>query len=222
MINYQFIEGDNMKNEVIKVKDKKSTNIVWSSGKVTYEERCINLNQNGLVVWLTGLSGSGKSTIAIEVEKELIKLGKSVYRLDGDNIRHGLCSDLSFKEEDRNENIRRIAEVAALFKDAGLIVLVACISPYQKMREFAREKAGKNNFIEVYIKADIETCTKRDPKGLYMKAKEGEISNFTGISSEYDGPKNPDLTIDTTVLTIKESVINVLDMIVKKEVALCQ
>lgn len=200
----------------IYVKKKKSTNIVWSSGKVTYDDRCHNLGQKGLVVWFTGLSGAGKSTIAIEVEKELIKLGRAVYRLDGDNIRHGLCSDLGFSVEDRNENVRRIAEVAALFKDAGLIILVSCISPIKKMREFARQKVGKGDFIEVYIKADIETCVKRDTKGLYKKAQKGEIINFTGISSAYEEGESVDLIIDTDILTVKESVSKVLDFIVKE------
>lgn len=174
------------------------------------------MGQKGLVVWFTGLSGSGKSTIAVEVEKELIKFGKVVYRLDGDNIRHGLCSDLGFSVEDRNENVRRIAEAAALFKDSGLIILVSCISPIKKMREFARVKAGKENFIEVYVKADIETCAKRDTKGLYKKAKRGEISNFTGISSEYEEPDKPDLIIDTTILNVKDASFRVLDIIVKE------
>ena len=182
-------------------------------GKVSYKDRSKNLGQEGLVVWFTGLSASGKSTIAVELEKELIKQGKAVYRLDGDNIRHGLSSDLGFSKEDRDENIRRIAEVAALFKDAGLIVLASFISPYQSMRDFARQKAGDNNFIEVYVKADIETCAKRDPKGLYEKAKKGEIEDFTGISAPYEEPVNPDLVIDTDKLTIDESVEKLLEII---------
>ncbi|ADL13553.1 adenylyl-sulfate kinase [Acetohalobium arabaticum] len=187
-----------------------NSNIVWHEGKITYEDRCKNLEQKGIVVWFTGLSGSGKSTIAVEVERELIKTGKAVYRLDGDNIRHGLNSDLGFSEEDRNENIRRIAEVAALMKDAGLITLASFISPFQEMRKFACKKAGEENFIEVYVKADVETCAQRDPKGLYDKAKQGEIDNFTGISSPYEEPKNPELVIDTTKLSIQESVQKVL------------
>ncbi|MCG8485303.1 MAG: adenylyl-sulfate kinase, partial [Clostridia bacterium] len=152
--------------------------MTWQEGKVIYEDRCENLKQPGLVVWFTGLSGSGKSTIAVEAEKELIKQGKVVYRLDGDNIRHGLNCDLGFSEEDRAENIRRIAEVAALFKDACLITLISCISPYEKMRQFAKKTIGEGHFIEVYVKADIETCMKRDPKGLYEKVKDKEIKNF--------------------------------------------
>jgi adenylylsulfate kinase len=197
----------------IKGEEKKSRNIAWRNGKVTYEDRCYILGQEGLVVWFTGISGAGKSTIAVEVERELVKLSKCVYRLDGDDIRHGICSDLDFTEADRNENIRRIAETAALLKDAGLIVLVSCISPYKRMREFAREKVGTENFIEVYVKADVETCIKRDPKGLYDKALRGEIRNFTGLSSQYEEPLKPDLIIDTINLSIKESVMKVMGAI---------
>ncbi|MTI65583.1 MAG: adenylyl-sulfate kinase [Firmicutes bacterium] len=197
----------------MKFNKEKSKNIVWHEGKITYSDRCQNLGQEGLVIWFTGLSGSGKSTIAVEVEKELIKKGKAVYRLDGDNVRHGLNSDLGFSKEDRNENIRRIVEVAALFKDAGLITLASFISPYKKMRNFAREKVGKENFIEVYVKADVETCSKRDPKGLYEKAKKGEIKDFTGISSPYEEPENPDVIIDSDKLSIKESTNKILEVI---------
>ncbi|SKA08879.1 adenylyl-sulfate kinase [Selenihalanaerobacter shriftii] len=189
-------------------------NIVWHEGKVTYEDRCKNLGQEGLVVWFTGLSGSGKSTIAVEVEKELLKQGKAVYRLDGDNVRHGLNSDLGFAKKDRDENIRRIAEVAALFKDAGLITLASFISPFQEMRDFARERAGVDSFIEVYVKADVETCDERDPKGLYEKAKQGEIDDFTGVSSPYEEPENPDIVIDTVELTVEDSVEKILEVIV--------
>lgn len=188
-------------------------NIVWHEGKVTYEERCQVLGQRGLVVWFTGLSGSGKSTIAVELEKELLKRNKVVYRLDGDNIRFGLNSDLGFSEKDRNENIRRITEVAELFRHAGLIVLVSFISPYRKMRELARERIGQDNFLEVYVKADIATCALRDPKGLYAKAEAGEIKNFTGISDVYEEPEIPDLVLDTTHLTVEESVKVLLDKI---------
>ena len=193
-----------------------NSNLKWHKGKVTYNGRCRLLNQKGLIVWFTGLSGSGKSTIAVELEKELNARGKAVYRLDGDNIRHGLNSDLGFSEEDRNENIRRIAEAAALFKDAGLITLVSFISPYRKMREFAKTKAEKDGFIEVYIKASPETCAQRDPKGLYKKAAQGEIDNFTGVTSPYEEPEDPDLIIDTTRLTLKESARKVLELTLVK------
>ena len=194
------------------VKDQ-NTNIFWQPGKVSYKERCCNLHQKGVVVWFTGLSGAGKSTIAIEVEKELLKIGKATYILDGDNIRHGLNVDLGFTQEDRNENIRRIAEVAALFKDAGLIILVCCISPNGKMRSFAREKAGNNDFIEIYVKADLGTCSARDPKGLYAKAKREEICDFTGITAPYEEPASPELIIDTTQLSLEKSVSRVLNAI---------
>lgn len=195
-------------------KDKmaEDKNLVWHEGDITYEERCKNLGQQGKVVWFTGLSGSGKSTIAVEVEKELLKKGKAVYRLDGDNIRHGLNSDLGFSAADRDENIRRIAEVAALFREAGLIVLASFISPYQKMRDFARQRA-KGDFIEVHVKADVKTCAQRDPKGLYEKAKKGEIENFTGVSAPYEEPKDPELVIDTTELSVEEAVSKVLNKI---------
>ena len=195
-------------------KNQEDKNIVWHEGDINYQDRCKNLGQQGKVVWLTGLSGSGKSTIAVEVEKELLKRGKAVYRLDGDNIRHGLNSDLGFSAEDRDENIRRIAEVAALFRDAGMIVLASFISPYQKMRDFARERA-EGDFIEVYVKADVETCASRDPKGLYEKAKKGEIENFTGVSAPYEEPEDPEVVIDTAELSVEESVKKVLNTIVK-------
>ncbi len=188
-------------------------NIVWHEGKVKFDDRCRNLNQLGQVVWFTGLSASGKSTIAIEVEKKLIERGKAAYRLDGDNVRHGLNNDLGFSPEDRNENIRRISEVAALFKNAGVITLAAFISPYRQVRDEARNKIGDKYFHEVYVKADVETCAERDPKGLYDKAFKGEIDNFTGVSAPYEEPDNPELVIDTRKLNIKESVNKVLNII---------
>lgn len=191
-----------------------NNNLTWSQGKVSYEERCKLLHQKGLVVWFTGISGAGKSTIAIEVEKQLNLLGRLSYRLDGDNIRQNLCSDLSFSERDRNENIRRVVETAFLFKDAGVITLVSLISPFQKMREFARERIGKDSFLEVYIKADIETCIARDPKGLYKKATEGRINNFTGISDDYEEPLNPDIIINTMNTNINNSSIKIVNKII--------
>jgi len=190
-------------------------NLVWHKGKVEYEDRCKVINQKGLVIWLTGISGSGKSTIAVELEKELTRIGKLVYRLDGDNVRQGLCSDLGFSEEDRNENIRRISEVAQLFKDSGVITLVSFISPLKFMRKFARDRIGTDAFIEVYVKASVETCIKRDTKGMYKKAIAGQIKNFTGISATYESPENPDIVIDTENLTIDESVIIILNHIKK-------
>ena len=168
-------------------------NIVWHPNKVTGEDRARVLGQRGLVVWFTGLSGSGKATIAVEVEKRLTDAGRAAYLLDGDNIRHGINSDLGFSDEDRNENIRRIGEIAALFRDAGIITLVSFISPFRRMRRVARERAGEGNFIEVYVSTDFETCRQRDPKGLYQK----DIKNFTGKDSSYEAPENPEIVLDT-------------------------
>jgi adenylylsulfate kinase len=190
-----------------------SSNLSWSASKVTYGERCNLLNQRGVVVWFTGISGAGKSTIAIEVERELINKGRLTYRLDGDNVRYGLCSDLGFSDNDRNENIRRLAEMASLFRHAGFITLVSLISPYRHMREFAKKTIGADSYVEVYIKADINTCIARDPKGLYKKALEGKINHFTGISSEYEEPENPDIFIDTAQTDIKAAAMKIIHAI---------
>jgi adenylylsulfate kinase len=190
----------------------KNENIVWQQNKVSREERERVLGQAGLVVWFTGLSGSGKSTIAVELEKMLNEKGYAVYLLDGDNIRHGINSDLGFSDEDRNENIRRIGEVAALFCDAGIITLAAFISPFQRMREFARERIGTENFIEVYVSTDFETCCKRDPKGLYQK----NIKNFTGKDSVYEAPLHPEVVLDTVGTTPTECAKIVYDEICKR------
>ncbi|RCW52268.1 adenylyl-sulfate kinase [Halanaerobium sp. ST460_2HS_T2] len=188
-------------------------NIKWHSGEIDKAAREELLGQQGMVLWFTGLSGSGKSTIAVEVEKELYRRGRASYRLDGDNLRFGLNKDLGFTAEDRQENIRRIGEVAALFADAGLITLASFISPYKAGREAARQAAGTENFKEIYVKASVEACAERDPKGLYEKAKKGEIENFTGISAPYEVPENPDLIVDTEKLSLKESVELVLSLI---------
>ncbi|HBN83901.1 MAG TPA: adenylyl-sulfate kinase [Clostridiales bacterium] len=195
---------------------KKGTNIVWSSDQVSYENRCKIFGQKGLVVWFTGLSGSGKSAIAIELQKRLTEEGFAGYRLDGDNIRHGLNADLGFGEADRDENIRRIAEVAALFQDAGLVTLVSFISPYEKMRSFAKSKTREDSFFLVYVKASLETCINRDVKGLYKKALAGEISDFTGVSAPYEEPEHPDLILDTDTITLEECVKTLFDIISKK------
>lgn len=195
------------------VSGNKNENIVWHHNKVTYEERCTVLGQKGVVVWFTGLSGSGKSTVAVELEKLLNHAGKAVYLLDGDNIRCGINSDLGFTDEDRNENIRRISEIAALFRDAGLITLVSFISPFREMRRFAREKAGEGNFIEVYVDTDLKTCMERDPKGLYKK----QIQNFTGKDSAYEPPLHPELVLDTVKYTPCECAEQVFERIIKRE-----
>lgn len=189
---------------------QKATNVHWHEHKVIREEREKLLNQKGAVLWFTGLSGSGKSTVANEVAYKLHKMGKLTYLLDGDNIRHGLNKNLGFSPEDREENIRRISEVANLFADAGVIALTAFISPYRKDRNFCRELVGKGRFIEVFAKASLETCEKRDPKGLYKKAREGIIKEFTGISAPYEEPENPELIVDTDKETIEESAEKVI------------
>ena len=190
----------------------KNENVVWHSSKVSHEERCAVLNQEGIIVWFTGLSGSGKSTIAVELEKLLNDAGRAVYLLDGDNIRCGINSDLGFSDDDRNENIRRISEIAALFQDAGIITLVPFISPFRKMRQFAREKAGEGNFIEVYVNTDFETCRQRDPKGLYKK----QIKHFTGKDSSYEAPVCPEITLDTVQNSPYECAKQVYDVIMEK------
>lgn len=192
--------------------DGRNENIIWHDGKVSYEDRCAVLKQRGLVVWFTGLSGSGKSTVAVELEKMLNDAGKAVYLLDGDNIRCGINSDLGFSDEDRNENIRRISEIAALFQDAGMVTLVSFISPFRKMRQFAREKAGEGNFIEVYVNTDFETCMERDPKGLYKK----KIDHFTGKDSSYEEPLNPEIVLDTVGHTPCECAKQVYDEICRR------
>mgnify|MGYP001073026932 FL=1 len=164
------------------------------------------LNQKGKVVWLTGLSGSGKTTIALQLEKELYKLGFLVQILDGDNIRAGINNNLSFSEDDRTENIRRIAEVSKLFLNCGVITINCFVSPTIKMRQIAKKIIGKENYYEIFINADLETCEKRDVKGLYKKARNGEIKNFTGIDSQYEKPNNPSLEVNTSQLSIDQSI----------------
>jgi adenylylsulfate kinase len=181
--------------------DVKATNVTWHEGHVTREERAALLKQQGCTIWFTGLSGSGKSTIACRLEQKLIARGKLAYRLDGDNIRHGLSRNLGFSAEDRAENIRRIGEVARLFADAGLIVIVSFISPYHRDRDAVRASAAAGDFIEVFVKASLDTVERRDPKGLYKKARAGLIQNFTGINDPYEPPANPEVIVDTEQLS---------------------
>ncbi len=197
--------------------DKADQDLVWHSGQVSYANRCQLLQQKGLVIWFTGLSGAGKSTIAVAVEKKLTGMNRLVYRLDGDNVRSGLNSDLGFTKADRDENIRRMAEVAKLFKDAAIITLVAAISPYAAMRSFARETIGFHDFIEVYVKADVEECIRRDPKGFYARALQGDINGFTGVADPYEEPQNPDILIDTMQLSIEEATDMVLDYLIDRD-----
>jgi adenylyl-sulfate kinase len=163
------------------------------------------------VVWLTGLSGSGKSTIANDLERELFNLGKHAFVLDGDKIRHGLCSDLAFSPKDRKENIRRVGEVAKLFADAGIICVTAFISPYRSDRELVRNMMEPGRFVEVYVNAPIEVCEQRDPKGLYVKARANLIKDFTGVSAPYEAPETPEMELHTDKLSAAESVARILD-----------
>jgi len=186
-------------------------NTTWHRSQVLPAERAKLLRQEPATVWLTGLSGAGKSTIAFELEKRLVAAGHSAFVLDGDNIRHGLCRDLGFSPEFRHENIRRIAEVAKLFNDAGLLVIAAFISPFLRDRAMAREIIGPERFIEAHLCADIGICEARDPKGLYRKARAGEIPEFTGITSPYEAPERPALTVDTGRMTVEASVNAIMD-----------
>jgi bifunctional enzyme CysN/CysC len=190
----------------------KSTNITAVAHRVTNPQRVARNGHTGGVLWLTGLSGAGKSTIAMAVEQELFRRGYQAYVLDGDNVRRGLNSNLDFSPEDRAENIRRVGEVAALFADSGQIVVTAFISPYRTDRQRARAAAG-SGFHEIYIKASLATCEKRDPKGLYRRARTGEIAEFTGVTAPYEMPESPELTIDTDRLSIEQSVARVLEYV---------
>lgn len=174
------------------------------------------LKQRGLMIWFTGLSGSGKSTIAIALERELQNRGLLCRILDGDNIRSGINNNLGFSEEDRVENIRRIAEVGKLFVDTGIITIAAFISPNKRLREMAANIIGKNDFVEVYVSTPLEECERRDVKGLYAKARRGEIKNFTGISAPFEEPAHPDLSLDTSKLSLEESVMKLLDLIIPR------
>ncbi len=189
----------------------KSENIYWSRGKVTARQREMRNGHNGCVIWLTGLSSAGKSTIATELERELFNLGRHVYVLDGDNMRHGLCSNLGFSPADRAENIRRVGEVAKLFSDAGVICITAFISPYRADRDFVRGILPESKFVEVYVNAPLEVCERRDPKGLYAKARAHEIKEFTGVSAPYEAPLRPEIELRTDELTVAESVARIIE-----------
>jgi adenylylsulfate kinase len=188
------------------VTEVRSTNITWHPGHVTREERERLLRQRGATVWLTGLSGSGKSSIAVAAEKALVENGHAAYVLDGDNIRHGLNKNLGFSPADRSENIRRIGEVAKLFTDAGLLVFTSFISPYRADRDAVRALFAPGDFLEVFVSASVEVCESRDVKGLYRKARAGEIPEFTGVSAPYEPPERPELVLDTARQTLEESV----------------
>src|SRR5258706_15089399 len=187
-----------------------STNLTWHEGPAPRAARQRLLNQKGVTIWFTGLSASGKSTIACLLEKMLIERGKLAYRLDGDNVRHGLNKNLGFSAEDRSENIRRIGEVAKLFTDAGVIVLASFVSPYKKDRDTVRASLKPGEFIEVYVEVSIEEAAKRDPKGLYKKARAGELKNFTGVDDPYDAPTKPEILIATERVTPQEATAQIL------------
>jgi len=186
----------------------KATHLTWHEGQVSRDQRYDNLGQRGGTLWMTGLSGSGKSTIAVALEQRLHALGRHAYRLDGDNIRMGLCSNLGFSAEDRSENIRRIGEVSKLFADAGLIVINSFISPYARQRTWVRElhEAAGLPFYEVFIHVPLAVAEARDPKGLYRKARAGEITHFTGIDDPFEAPVDPALELRTDVMSVEQSV----------------
>ena len=187
-----------------------NSNIVWQTYKVNKANRSEQKRQQPCILWFTGLSGSGKSTLANALEQRLFELNHHTYLLDGDNVRHGLNKDLGFSDQDRQENIRRIGELSALFVDAGMLVLAAFISPFRAERQMVRELVGPGEFVEIYVATPLSTCELRDPKGLYKKARAGEIRNFTGIDSDYEVPSNPELLIDTSVLDLDEAVMEII------------
>ena len=197
-----------------------ATNITWHDGSVTAQERWSNLGQKGATLWMTGLSASGKSTIAVALEQVLIQRGHHAYRLDGDNIRHGLNKNLAFSAADRAENIRRIGEVAKLFTDAGLITITSFISPYRADRDLVRKlhADAKLPFLEVFVDCDINVAEERDPKGLYKQARAGEIKGFTGIDDPYEAPNQAELHLKTHELSIAESVERLLDLLEREGV----
>jgi adenylylsulfate kinase len=188
-------------------------NIVWHRATVTRERREAQNGHKSCVLWFTGLSGAGKSTLAHAVEEQLHQLGCRTFVLDGDNVRHGLSSNLGFSEVDRRENIRRIGEAAKLMMEAGVIAMTAFISPFRTDREAVRKLMPHGDFLEIYCKASLETCEARDVKGLYKKARAGEIKNYTGIDSPYEAPKKPELMIDTDALSIEEAVDAVMQLL---------
>ena len=196
--------------------EQKATNIVWHQGTVTRGDREKINGHKACTVWLTGLSGSGKSTIAVDLEKRLWERGIRAYILDGDNIRHGLNKNLGFSPEDRTENIRRIGEVAKLFTEAGVVALTTFISPYRADRDQVRKIMAYGDFVEVHVDCPVEVCAQRDVKGLYKKARAGEIKEFTGISAPYEAPEKPELTINTAGQSVEESAKQILAYLEKQ------
>jgi adenylylsulfate kinase len=193
-----------------------TTNLVWHQHDVDKARRAEAKKQKPCVLWLTGLSGSGKSTVANLLEKKLTEHGKHTFLLDGDNVRHGLCGDLTFSDKDRVENIRRIGEVSKLFVDAGIIVLTAFISPFKAERGFCRNLLADGEFVEIFVDTPIEECEKRDPKGLYQKARQGDIKDFTGIDSPYEAPEQAEITLTFTGQTAEQSAEQLFDLLKQK------
>jgi adenylylsulfate kinase len=192
-------------------------NVVWHQSTISNKDRNNLLNQKPFVLWFTGLSASGKSTLANIVEQKLYKMKYSTYLLDGDNVRHGLNSDLGFNEESRIENIRRIGEVSKLFLDAGIITLTAFISPFKSDRQLVRELFEEGKFLEVFVDSSLEVCENRDPKGMYAKARKGEIKNFTGISSPYEEPPNPEIHVINNSITLDEASDQIITYLIDKK-----
>jgi len=195
-----------------------ATNVHWHEGDITREDRNALLGQKGATLWFTGLSGSGKSTVAVALEGELLRRGHLAYRLDGDNVRLGINKNLGFSAEDRKENIRRIGEIAKLFVDTGVIALSSFISPYREDRDAVRalHEAGGMDFIEVFVDCALAEAEKRDPKGLYKKARAGEIKNFTGIDDPYEAPSNPEITLRSDQMPLEQEVALLLDLLVER------
>ena len=195
------------------MEQKKSSNVVWHHATVTRERREALNGHRSVMLWFTGLSGAGKSSLAHAVEEQLYQKGCRTFVFDGDNVRHGLCSDLGFSAEDRVENIRRVGEMGKLFLEAGTIALTAFISPFRSDREKVRSLVPHGEFLEIYCHCPLEICEERDVKGLYKRARAGEIKNFTGISSPYEEPENPELVVDTGRLTLEESAEKVIGLL---------
>jgi sulfate adenylyltransferase len=211
LILKDWIQKEQQKTTTNPNNAKQNKNITWHSSSISKVDREKVNNHKAAIIWFTGLPSSGKSTLSFELEKKLFEKNIQIYRLDGDNVRHGLNKNLGFSKEDRNENIRRISEVAKLFYDSGKVTLVSFVSPFTKSRQEARELIENNNFIEIFVKTNLQTCIKRDPKGLYKKAIEGIIPQFTGISDPYEDPTSPELIIDTDQLNIEQSIEKILN-----------
>ena len=203
---------------LVDISNMKTPNTIYHNATVTRKRRNQLNGHKSVVIWFTGLSGSGKSTLAHSVEEELHNLGCRTFVLDGDNVRHGLSSNLTFSDDDRKENIRRIGEVAKLMVEAGVIAITAFISPFEKDRNLVKEIFPQGDFIEIYCNASLEICESRDVKGLYKRARTGEIKNYTGIDSPYEAPSNPELIIDTESESLEESVAKIIDFLKSKEI----